>query len=145
MGNTKGLKLDAASTTNVHAGNTSLQVDYRDSDGWAGVVWQSPANDWGDRPGGWNLTGAKKLVFWARGAKGDEPVSFEFGLLGADKRFADSGRGKLGPVVLGSEWKEYAIDLAGQDLSRIKTGFAFVVEGHGKPIQFFLDDIQFTK
>jgi hypothetical protein len=145
MGNTKGLKLDAASKANAHTGATCLQVDYRDSDGWAGVVWQSPANDWGDRPGGWNLTGAKKLVFWARGANGDETVSFEFGLLGADKRFADSGRGKLGPIVLSGDWKEYAIDLAGQDLSRIKTGFAFVVAGQGKPIQFFLDDIQFTK
>jgi hypothetical protein len=53
------------------------------ADQWGGVVWQHPANDWGDANGGFNLTGAKKLTFWARGEKGGEKVSFEFGLLGA--------------------------------------------------------------
>ena len=28
-------------------------IDYQDREGWAGVVWQHPANDWGDRAGGW--------------------------------------------------------------------------------------------
>jgi hypothetical protein len=51
-----------------------------------GVVWQSPAGDWGEKPGGWNLTGAKRLVFKARGAKGGETLGFQFGLLGKDKR-----------------------------------------------------------
>jgi hypothetical protein len=27
------------------------------------VAWQHPADDWGDRRGGFDLTGAKRLVF----------------------------------------------------------------------------------
>lgn len=37
--------------------------------GWAGVYWLAPANNWGDAKGGFNLTGAEKLDFWARGRK----------------------------------------------------------------------------
>lgn len=77
-----------------HSGETCIRVDYKDPQGWAGVVWQSPAGDWGDKPGGWNLSGAERLSFWARGARGGEIVKFEFGLLGKDKRFSDSASGK---------------------------------------------------
>ena len=59
-----------------HSGKTCIRVDYQAGDGWGGVVWQSPANDWGDAPGGFDLTGAKALTFWARGAKGGEAVDF---------------------------------------------------------------------
>jgi hypothetical protein len=143
MGNTKGLRLDPACATNPHGGKTCLHAEYRDGDGWAGVVWQSPPGDWGDRPGGWDLTGAKQLTFWARGGAGGEVVSFEFGLLGAGKKFPDTARGKLADVALTAEWKAYALPLGAQDLSRIKTGFAFVVRGQGKPVEFFLDDVRF--
>ena len=71
-------------------------MSYTASDGWGGVVWQNPANNWGDKPGGWNLTGAKKLSFWARGDKGGEKVTFLFGLVGKDKPTADSGYGQAG-------------------------------------------------
>ena len=37
--------------------------------GWAGIYWQHPANNWGDRDGGYNLNGASKLMFKARGEK----------------------------------------------------------------------------
>ena len=37
--------------------------------GWAGVYWLEPANNWGDEKAGFYLSGAKKLVFWARGEK----------------------------------------------------------------------------
>ena len=143
MGSTKAIKLDPASTSNPHAGKTCLRAEFTDSQAWGGVVWQSPANDWGDRPGGFDLTGARRLTFWARGAKGGEAVSFEFGLIKRDKKYSDTGKGSLGKVTLGPEWKPYSIDLAGQDLSRIKTGFAWVVAAEGKPVAFYLDDIRF--
>jgi hypothetical protein len=143
MGNTKALKLDEASAEQPFAGKTCLRAEYGAADGWAGVVWQSPPDDWGEKPGGWDLTGAKRLVFRARGAKGGEKITFEFGLLGKDKPFPDSAKGKLDGFALTAEWKEYAIDLKGLDLKRIKTGFAFVVAGQGAPVTFYLDDVRF--
>lgn len=143
MGNTKGMKLDPECREQPHAGSSCMKVEYSATGEWAGIVWQHPANDWGDAPGGYDLTGAKRLVFWARGAEGGETVSAELGLYGSDKKFGDTGRGKLSSVSLTAGWKEYSIDLAGQNLSRIKSGFAFTVAGQGKPIRFFLDDVRF--
>jgi len=139
MGNTAALHLNDACRTSPHSGPTCLQVSFTAKD-WGGVVWQSPANDWGDKPGGLNLTGAHKLTFWARGAKGGEKVDFKFGLLGANKKFHDSGSGEA-KTTLTPGWKQYTINLAGKDLSQIKTGFVFVVAG--APAMFFLDDIKY--
>lgn len=143
MGSARAIKLDPAATAHPHAGRTCIRADFTETQGWGGVVWQSPANDWGDRPGGYDLTGAKRLTFWARGAEGGEVVSFEFGLIPRDKKFHDTAKGSLGKVKLGAEWKAYSIDLAGKDLSRIKTGFVWVVGAEGKAVTFFLDDIRF--
>ncbi len=142
MGNQKGLRVDEKSTTNPHSGKTCIRVEYREPSNWAGVVWQSPANDWGDRPGGWNWEGAKRVTFWARGAAGGETVKFDLGLYGREKAFYDTGKGSTGPVTLTQEWTRLTIDLQGQDLTRIKSGFAFALEAKGKAVEFFLDDIQ---
>jgi hypothetical protein len=143
MGNTKGIKLDDGCTSNPHGGKTCLRFEYSEAGEWAGVVWQDPANDWGDQPGGWNFTGATKLKFWARGDKGGETVTFKFGVLGSDKKYFDTGAGEASAVRLTKEWQEYTIDLAGKDLTRIKTGFVWTLAGQGSPVVFFLDDIRF--
>jgi hypothetical protein len=143
MGGVKALKLNERCEEKPHGGKTCIRVDYQAKDGWAGVVWQSPAGDWGDKPGGWDLTGAKKLTFWARGEKGGEVVSFEFGLLNSDKTFHDTAKGKADKVKLTTDWQQFSIDLAGKDLTRIKTGFAFTVVGAVAPITFYLDDVQY--
>ncbi len=142
MGDTGNIKMADDDTTNPHSGKTDIKAQFTAGGGWGGVVWQSPANDWGDQPGGFNLSGAKKLTFWARGETGSEVVSFSFGLLDKAK-YADSGKGELKEVALGKEWKQYSIDLAGKDLSQIKTGFCWVVGAKGQPVTFFLDDIKF--
>lgn len=143
MGNAKGVKMDEGCTTNPHGGKTCLRFEYTDPAEWAGVVWQDPANDWGDQPGGWNLTGAKKLKFWARGEKGGETVTFKFGVLGSDKKYPDSASGETEAIKLTKEWKEYSIDLEGKDLTKVKTGFVWSLAGQGAPMVFFLDDIRF--
>jgi hypothetical protein len=143
MGNTRALKLDDSCTTRPHGGKTCIRLDYQANEGWDGIVWQSPAGDWGDRPGGWDLSGAKWLTFWVRGAKGGETVTFEFGILGRDKKFPDSARGKLEKVKLTTEWRQLSFDLAGKDLQRIKTGFVLVVAATGQPLTFYLDDIRY--
>ncbi len=142
MGNTGAIGMDDKCAVNPHTGKTCLKVDYKAGDNWAGVVWQSPANDWGDQPGGADLTGAKKLVIWARGDKGGEKVKFGFGLIGSDKKYSDSGKGEI-EATLTAEWKAYEIDVSSQDLTRVKTGLYWVVAGQGSPLTFYLDDVSF--
>jgi hypothetical protein len=144
MGNIKAIRLDEGCRMQPHSGATCLRLEYQDAGGWGGVVWQDPANDWGNAPGGWNLTGAKRLVFWARGDKGGELVScFKFGVIGADRKFHDTASGSLNAVQLTPAWKQYSIDVSDKDLSCVKTGFAWIVVGQGKPVVFYLDDISF--
>jgi hypothetical protein len=142
MGNTGAIGMDDKCKDKPHSGATCMKCEYNAGDGWGGVVWQSPANDWGDQPGGFDLTGAKKLTFWARGSEGREQVSFKAGLLGSDKNYPDSSQSAV-DVTLTPEWKQYSIDLTGKDLTDIKTGFCWVVAAKGKPVTFYLDDIRY--
>ncbi|NUQ71653.1 MAG: hypothetical protein HUU17_12645 [Chthonomonadales bacterium] len=142
MGGTGSIRLDPDSADRPFAGRTALRCAYLAADGWGGVVWQNPSGDWGDRPGGYDLSGARRLVWHARGARGGEVVSFLFGLLGPDKPFADTVRLKLENVTLPAEWKRYEIPLDGAALARIKTAFGWTVAGQGRPVEFYLDDIR---
>ena len=89
MGNTGAMKVDDSCAENPHSGATCMKVSYSDNGNWAGIFWQSPANDWGDKPGGANLSKAATLVFWARGEKGGEKVSFFMGGI-KNKAFSDT-------------------------------------------------------
>ena len=111
---------------------------------WAGVYWQDPANNWGTVKGAcYDLTGAKKLKFMARGDKGGEVVEFKSG--GISGEFPDSYRAEAPIVTLTPEWQEYIIDLEGQDLSTVIGGFIFAVAKDKNPdgATFFLDEIRF--
>lgn len=142
MGNTEAMSVEPDWATNPKSGKTAMKCAYSAGDGWGGVVWQSPEGDWGDKGGGYDLSGAKKLSFWARGEKGGEMVNFSFGLIGTPKKFPDTAKGNLEGVALGTEWKQYEIPVEGKDLQRIKTGFSWTVAGNGAPITFYLDDVQ---
>lgn len=142
MGDAKAIKVEPASKEQPHSGKVCMRCDFEAERGWGGVVWQNPAADWGDRGGGYDLTGAKKLTFFARGAKGGETVTFQFGLIPKDKKFCDTGNGSTDKVSLGAEWQKYEIDVSAQDLSRIKTGFVWTLAASGQPITFYLDDIR---
>ena len=142
MGDTGSITVNEASEEDPHAGKTSTRASFNKASGWGGVMYQSPANDWGDVAGGYDLTGAKKLTLWARGAKGGEVVTFGFGGIGQDKPFFDTASSEK-RVTLTDEWKQYEIDLTDLDLSRIKSGFRWVVESSGDPIAFFIDDVQY--
>ena len=143
MGNTGAIKMDESSTDAPHSGKTCLKVSYTAKSQWGGVVWQNPPNNWGAEPGGLNLSGAKKLTFWARGSRGGEVVSFGFGLIGHDKPFHDSSKGALDKVTLTKAWKQYSISTAGLNMSRIVTGFVWTLGATGSPETFYLDDIRY--
>jgi hypothetical protein len=143
MGNAGGIQAEDGCTNRPHCGATCLRFAYTAPAQWGGVVWQDPINDWGDVPGGWNLTGARKLSFWARGDQGGEIVSFKFGILGPDKKYSDSASGESTDLKLTRDWQVYTIDLTGKDLTRVKTGFVWTLMGQGHPVVFYLDDIRF--
>ncbi|MBR1870812.1 MAG: hypothetical protein IJ802_03200, partial [Kiritimatiellae bacterium] len=143
MGNTRALKVDTSCTENPFSGETCIKIDYLDHIGWAGIFWQDPANDWGEKAGGRNLSNAATLVFRARGAHGGEKVTFFMGGL-KDKPFSDTASAKLENVILKKEWTRYRIPLDGLDLSTIKTGFGFTIANDGDPFTFYLDDITYV-
>ncbi len=143
MGHARALKVNEKCRENPRSGATCMRVDYLDHYGWAGIFWQDPPNDWGDRPGGANLSKATTLVFWARGEKGGEKVDFFMGRL-EKGRYHDTAQAKLDGILLKKEWTRYRIPLDGLDLSTIKTGFGFSFANEGEPFTFYLDDIEYV-
>lgn len=142
MGDSGSMRLSTTATDKPHSGSTCILFTFLNSANWGGIAWQYPANDWGDKPESINLNGAKKLTFWMRGASGGEKIKVQFGILGPEKTYHDSGTGTT-EVVLTKDWKQYSIDLAGKDLTKIKTGFVFTVAGIGHPQSIFMDDIRY--
>ena len=143
MGDYHAIAIDEKCTDRPHSGATCMKAEFRAPRGFGGVVWQDPPDDWGNAPGGLNITGAKKLSFSARGDQGGEKVSFKLGIIGKDKKFHDSDEADLNNVILSTDWKQYEINLAGKDLSCIKTGFVWVLGANGKPVTFYLDDVRY--
>ncbi len=127
---------------------TVIQISYsaagKQNNGWAGIYWQNPANNWGNRPGGYNLNGRKKLLFKARGEKGGERIE-EFKVGGLTGDYSDSGSSSIGPITLTKAWKTYEIPLEGQELSSISGGFCWTANRDGNPdgAVFYLDDIRY--
>lgn len=143
--NMKALHMEEKSPVQPHVGESCMMCEFSQEHGWGGIVWQNPANDWGEKFGGFDLTGASKLTFWARGDAGGETVSFKVGVIGRDKKFHDSDSASLQDAKLTTDWQQFSIDLTGKDLSCIKSGFAWNVAAEGKPIKFYLSEVQYEK
>ncbi len=146
MGDAKSIKLDPLSKANPTSGTTSLRCEFTANSGWGGVAWQHPAQDWGDQRGGFDLTGATRLVFHARGDVGGEEVTFGLGLIGKEKKYFDTAKRSLGKIKLTRDWQRFEVKLHNvtdsENLTRIKTGFVWTVASPGHPVVFYLDDIQ---
>lgn len=149
MPNGKCLQLNDHWQENCQSGTTCMKIDYdiecsRDDQRWAGIYWLNPANNWGSRKGGFNLTGAKRLVFWAKGQYGGEQIQ-EFTVGGISGNYPDTDIAVIGPVILLTEWKKYSIDLRGKDLSYISGGFAWSTSEEVNPDScvFYLDEVRF--
>jgi len=148
MGDYGDIKMNLNSKDNPHTGKTCMKFTYtaqgKQGANWAGVFWQNPANNWGEKKGGYDLTGATKLTFWARGEKGDERImEFKFGGLGGS--YPDSDSVGIGPIDLTPEWKQYTIDLIDADLSYVNGGFCWATNADSNPegAVFYLDDIRY--
>ena len=128
MGNYSALEMDAACNENPHNGDTCLRFTYHDPGQWVGVAWQNPSNDWGNQPGGFDLSGARTLVFWARGERGGEIVDFSLGILAGECEYCDTAFASRKGMKLKREWKRYTLKLKGKDLSRVKDALCLVFE-----------------
>ena len=142
MGSTDAMAVELNCTDDPKFGKHCAKVTYNKSGDWGGVVWQNPENDWGQKPGGFDLTGAKKLTFWAKGKTGGEVVKFGVGVIGRDQPYFDTTKVEVS-ATLEKEWKQYTIDLANKDLQRVKSGFFFSLAGQGSSVEFYLDRISF--
>jgi hypothetical protein len=145
MGGVEHLALAGDQADVVHEGDAAVRIRYEGRSGWAGIAWQDPPNNWGDRDGGHDLRGATALELWARGEYGGERVSFGVGLLEQDRAFPDSGIAKVEGIVMTREWQRYRVPLKGMDLSRIRTGFVVTLTGRETPVTIYLDSIRFVR
>ncbi|MBI5368078.1 MAG: hypothetical protein HZA54_13645, partial [Planctomycetes bacterium] len=116
-----------------------------------------PLPNWGEAgQAGWDLTGADHLVFRARGLRGGERVNFFVGGVGRDPRtglpregvpYPETFRARaLVNIELGTEWKEYRIDVADADLRYVVSGLGWATDAARNPqgCVFLLDDIRYA-
>ena len=147
MGDYGDLKLNDGETEGCIDGRTCIKWTYNakgaQGANWAGAFWQNPPNNWGTRPGGYDLSAFKKLTFWAKSPNGARIAEFKVG--GITGEFGDSDAESLGPVELTKEWKKYTIDLSGKNLAHIIGGFCFSASRDDNPNGYtlFLDEIRF--
>ena len=156
MGDYGDLKFNDQATEEVASGSTSIRIIYSakktQGQGWAGIYWQSSANNWGTRQSGYDLTGFNELVFKAKGKNGGEVVTqVKIGGIIRDAQgenfpYPDSLEVEYGPIKLSNEWEEYTINLAGKDLSYVNGGFCIIFnadQAEGEET-IYLDDIYFA-
>ena len=146
----KYIEFSGADRTYPHAQPTSFRVSYTlEAKHWGGIYWQNLPDNWGDKPGSdYSGKGFSKIVFWARGAGGGEVVEFKSGGIDATdkgKKFKDSFVVTIGRQTLTKDWRQYTIDLTGQNLKSVIGGFCWVASADyngAKQITFYLEDIK---
>jgi hypothetical protein len=134
-----------------HSGELALRVSYTpaSANGWAGVYWQYPANNWGDQPQGVDLSWANQVTFWARGVVGGESVRFFAGGIGGPGMpYPDSIQPQVtsGFIQLSTQWQQYTLDLTGKDLRHVVGGFGWMTDTSHAPqgVSFYLDDVVYS-
>lgn len=148
MGDWGDMTFDNASTEQPREGRHCIKITYNgrgtQKQGWAGIFWQRPANNWGDKDAGLDVTGARHLAFWVRGARGGEVIE-KFQVGGIRGKFPDTCEVMIGPLTLTTEWKEYLIPLEDKNLTSVIGGFAWATSKRANPqgCTFYLDHIRF--
>ena len=151
MGDIGDIHIDEACEANPHSGKTCIRVQcdpfVGGHNGWAGVYWQEPPNNWGKeefrKNMGFDLSRYRRLVFWARA---DHPCRIEFKVGGIDEPYGDSQHYPVSTIAdIGKTWKQFVIDLNGANLKHIIGGFCWVTNKDENPAGavFYLDDIRY--
>jgi hypothetical protein len=123
-------------------------IEYRpDIKGYAGIFWQHPHNNWGDRPGHRVGPGATRVTFQARGP-GGQIVTAGGGQMDS-KPFGDSFKLEEVTVSLSDTWTPHEVPFRGMNYAGpngVIGAFLIVVKAgaEDQPITFFLDDIRWA-
>lgn len=145
MGDFGAIKYTDKWISNPKSGKTCIRIDYSgkrtQGAGWAGIYWQEPALNWGNMDGGFDLTGAQAVSFWARGELGDERAEFKIG--GIKGKNPDSASLATGTLSLTKDWKLYTFNLSSYEMNNVIGGFCVVFTAQGNPqgMTFYIDDI----
>lgn len=139
-------------TSDPYSGNSCIKIEVNGAT-WAGIYWQEPEGNWGDKKdAGYDLRGATKITFMAKGDIGGENIAFFMGGIGVDdkdKSYPDSlEKTPLSDVIsLTDTWTEYTIDLTSKDKdkSHVIGGFAWVLDSstNSNNVTFYLDEIKY--
>ena len=154
-------------TRSPYSGLTCIQCNFKSSkNSWGGWFFMNgalqaddsvPSLNWGDvLKGGYDLRGATRLTFWARGEKGGEKVMFQCFGLGrqpftgkAQKPHPDSSpKLTTGYLTLSKDWKQYSLNLQGLELQNVLLGFSWQTKStinRHQDITFYLDEISYDK
>ncbi len=173
-GDVKLVTVDTCCTAPRYSGDTSIRCQLGVAPGagqqrpahWGGYYFLNgvvrasdvtPQPNWGDVPGaGFNLSGATKVTFWAKGERGGEVVEF-FALGGGwnpRKRRPimphpdSSSKVSLGLIRLRPSWTQYAISLTRRNLSYVIGDFGWstsVAYNRYRDVVFYLDDNRYNK
>jgi len=151
MGDVQDVKIEET-TEEIHSGSSAIKVVYEQSSnslGWAGIVWQFPANNWGRFPEGYDLRGNRYITFWAKSTRPDQVVRFSVGGTGRNPMTCERDPSALYPeslcptvevtCKLTNQWFKYAIALPEyQNLQHIINGFSWT---SSSAVTFYLDEI----
>lgn len=144
IGNEGALTIDEKWDVDPRFGKTCMRVSFTDPTDWVTAAWLHPPNNWGDFPGGHDLSKATKLTFWGKGDAGGEKAEFRVGMEQAVNAVSrDTLQASSGTIRFGTKWKKYSVPLEKYDRTRVISGFIIRVEGQNQPIIFYLDDIRF--
>lgn len=145
MGDMASMKVDTKNHEFVNEGFDAIKIAYNKTDGWWGLGFVDPADDWGKRPGGFSVVGATKYTFWAKANVDKVEVTVGFGLIGNDQPYYDSAKESI-KVEISKKWKKYEIPLTDKmDLRCIRSGLVLYGGGIGQNYAIWLDDVQFEK
>lgn len=103
---------------------------------WAGVYWQYPDGNWGDRPGLMIPAGATQVAFQAWGATGNEKVDFMVGMMAVDGFQVTQAE-----IALTTQPQRYTLSLGDTTYSRVVGGFGWVAKDATTAMTFGIDDI----
>jgi hypothetical protein len=114
---------------------------------YAGIFWQHPHNNWGDRPGHRIAPGATRLTLQARGPAG-QAITVGGGQMDS-KPLGDSFKLEEVTVALTPAWTAHEVPFRGASYdgpNGVIGAFQFNVKaGDGdEPITFYLDDLRWT-
>jgi hypothetical protein len=141
-----GDRRSISSKQTTHNEKPCYEFTYRPigQEGWGGIKWQFPPNNWGSQLGK-NLTGYKKVVFWAC-SKNNAKVNF---MVGGTKdpnlTYRDSFQKETGFIDLKTDWTKYTISLEEEDISNVISAFTWVSnrDNNSSDITFYIADVSY--